>query len=96
MEENCEKFFLTLSNKLKISIVESLRGSEKSVSELSGDIGEERSKVSHALQDLLRCSLVEVRREGRKRVYSLNEDTIEPLLDLVDEHVEKYCAECEW
>lgn len=94
MRGNCEKFFLTLSTRLKIDIIESLREGKKSVNEISQDIEEERSKVSHALQDLLACNFVEVNKKGRKRIYNINKDTIEPLLELVDRHVEKYCGKC--
>jgi DNA-binding transcriptional ArsR family regulator len=57
-------------------------------------INEERSKVSHALLSLHDCVFVNVRKEGKRRIYSLNKDTIEPLLNLVEKHVNKYCKVC--
>jgi len=72
-----------------------LKRNPKCVSDLAKDIKEERSKVSHALRDLRSCNFVFMEKEGRKRIYRLNEHTFEPLLDLVDEHVRKYCEKCD-
>lgn len=94
MKGDCEKFFLTLSTRLKIRIIESLHEKEKAVKQISQDLGEERSKVSHALRDLLGCNFVNVKEKGRQRIYELNQDTVEPLLELVDRHMRKYCADC--
>jgi len=32
-----------------------------------------------------------VRRKGKKKIYSLNSDTVKPILDLAEKHVMKYC-----
>ncbi len=90
-----ELFFETFSNKTRIKIIESLLGGPKSVSDICGLINEEQSKVSHNLKKLMECRFLEVTREGKKRVYSLNKDTIIPILKLVEQHVGKYCGkEC--
>ena len=73
----------------------SLRERPKSVGELSGELSEERSKVSHGLRILRECRLVLARREGRQVFYSINEDTVKPLLEIVDRHAGKYCVRCE-
>jgi hypothetical protein len=37
-----------------------------------------------------------VEREGKERIYSINQDTVAPLFNQVRNHVEKYCIEgCE-
>jgi len=94
MEEKCHLFFETLGTRLKIDIITKLKDGALSVNELSKQLSQERSKVSHALKSLLECSFVKVKNDGRKRVYSLNTDTIVPLLDLVEKHVKKYCKVC--
>ncbi len=94
MKNKYHLFFETLGTKLKINIIGSLRKKSFSVTELAQELGEERSKVSHALLSLLDCNFVQVKRKGKKRIYSLNKDTINPLLDLVEEHVNKYCKKC--
>jgi len=57
------------------------------------DINEEQSKVSHNLKKLTDCNFLDVKQEGKKRIYSLNKETIIPLLNLVKKHVQKYCCE---
>ena len=94
MYANCHRFFETLGTGLKIDILLGLRKKPLSVSELSEGVGQERSKVSHALLSLLGCGFVRVRKDGKRRIYSVNEDTILPLLDLAERHVTKYCRAC--
>ncbi len=86
-------FFENFSNETRIKIVFSLMESPKSVNDISKDIKEEQSKVSHNLKRLMECNFLTFSRHGKKRVYSLNKDTIVPLIRLVDEHVKKYCSE---
>ena len=39
--------------------------------------------------------LLEVEQKGKQRIYSLNKDTIVPLMQLVEKHVSKFCGkEC--
>ena len=94
MKENCYLFFETLGNRLKIDIITGLKEEPLSVNELSEKLGQERSKVSHALISLSDCGFVKVKKSGRRRIYSLNMDTIMPLLDIVEKHVKKYCKAC--
>ncbi len=90
-----ESFFENFSNKTRINIIESLLKGPKSVTALCQDINEEQSKVSHNLKKLSDCNFLEVKQEGKLRIYSLNKETIIPLLDLVEKHVNKHCCkEC--
>ena len=83
-------FFKTLSNKTRLQIIESLRKKPRNVSELSKILGFEQSRVSHNLRILKEWGFVTVRKSGKTRVYSLGEDSIEPLLDGVDRFLDKY------
>lgn len=94
MKEKCHLFFETLGTGLKISIISELKNGSLSVNELSKKLNQERSKVSHALKSLLECGFVSVKNKSRERIYSLNTDTIIPLLSLVEKHVKKYCKVC--
>ena len=88
-------FFETISNKTRMNIVESLLKSPKSVNALCEDIKEEQSKVSHSLKRLMDCNFLNVERDGKKKIYSLNNETVVPILNLVDKHVSKFCnKEC--
>jgi len=84
-------FFSNLANPLKIGIILSLREHEKNVSEITRDLNVEQSKISHALQLLKNCNIVNVEQKGKERVYALNEDTIVPMLELIDKHAAVHC-----
>lgn len=88
---NYNIFFTNLANTLKIGIILSLRAKEKNVTGLVKDLGVEQSKISHALQSLKACSIVNVTQKGKERVYSLNKDTIIPILNLIDKHALIHC-----
>lgn len=78
-----------------MGIIESLLRGSKSVNEICRDMKEEQSKVSHNLKRLMDCNFIDVERKGKKRIYSLNQETVIPILKLVDKHVAKYCdKEC--
>ncbi|MFX1538094.1 MAG: ArsR/SmtB family transcription factor [Promethearchaeota archaeon] len=77
-------------SKITQRIMKRLNG-EKSVSDICNIINEEQSKVSHNLKKLMECHFLDVKRKGKKRIYSLNKNTISPILKLVEEHVRKCC-----
>ncbi len=84
-------FFRNLANPLKIKIISVLKEKKSSVGDLTFELGVEQSKVSHALALLRRCNLVNVEKKGKERIYSLNKDTIIPMLKLIDKHSKTYC-----
>jgi len=94
MKHKCYLFFKTLGTKLKINILFKLKEKPLNVTELSQSLNQERSKVSHALKTLLICKFITVRKIGKKRIYSINNDTINPLLNLVELHIKNYCNFC--
>jgi ArsR family transcriptional regulator, zinc-responsive transcriptional repressor len=89
------RFFSNLSNPLRIDIVKMLKDNEASVNDISKELGVEQSKVSHALANLRACNIVDVSQDGKRRIYSLNKDTIVPILNLIDCHAAHHChGEC--
>jgi len=88
-----ELFFETFSNKTRMKIIEALSQGPKSVTQICKLINEEQSKVSHNLKKLTECHFIDAKRKGKQRIYSLNKDTITPILELVHKHVRKYCKE---
>jgi len=91
---NCisyEDFFGNFSNKTKLRIITGLRTKPLSVTELSALLGEEQSKISHSLAKLAKCNIISAKQQGKKRIYSLNKDTVMPMLALVDKHVHNHC-----
>ncbi len=88
-------FFETISSKTRLKIIETLQEKAMSVTEICNSLKEEQSKISHSLKCLADCHFLDVEQQGKKRIYSLNKDTIVPLMKLVEKHVSKYCyKEC--
>ncbi len=85
-------FFVNLANGTRFSIIMALREKPLSVTEIVSQVGEEQSTISHNLRKLSECHILEVEQSGRERIYSLNKETIIPLLSLVDKHVKKNCC----
>ena len=86
------KFFETISPKIRVKILEVLKKKPMCVTDIANSLGEEQCKISHNLKRLMECHLVDVEQRGKKRVYSLNKETMEPLMKLVEKHVRKYCC----
>ncbi len=55
--------------------------------------GQEQSAVSHNLKNLCDCNILVAEKKGREKIYSLNKDTVIPVLKLVAGHVKKHCKE---
>ena len=86
-------FFETIGNKTRLNILEALQDKPMSVTEICNVLKEEQSKISHNLKCLTECHFIDVKQKGKKRIYSLNKDTIVPLMKLVETHIKKYCCE---
>lgn len=84
-------FFGNLANPLRISIISALKEKDMSVSELGKELKAEQSKMSHALSSLKGCNIVNARKKGKERIYSLNKKTILPILLLIDKHAKLNC-----
>lgn len=84
-------FFGTLISEPRLKIINLLRKGKKNVSEIMAKIDGDQTAVSHDLARLKRCGFVKVEIEGKFRYYSLNEETIGPLMDLIDRHMSKNC-----
>ena len=87
-------FFGTLANATNQRIIDVLRLGAKNVSEIARITKLEQSKISHALKRLADCKFVDMEQKGKQRIYSLNKDTIIPVLKLADEHAHKMCPVC--
>lgn len=86
-----EWFFMNFANKTKLDIIMALREKPLNVSQIVKKVGQEQSKVSHNLKKLSVCNILNVKQKGRERIYSLNKETVIPLINLVVKHVEKNC-----
>jgi DNA-binding transcriptional ArsR family regulator len=87
----CYSFFSALSNPTRLAIIETLMEQPKPVNQIVVELGQEQSMISHNLRTLSQCNFVEVQVEGKKRVYKLNHETLDPLVKLVENHFDKFC-----
>ena len=87
-------FFETLGNKVRWEIVHLLQNGEENATGIAKKLGYEQSLISHHLKRLEICGFVAVEQKGRERVYRLNHETILPLLQLMDKHINTFCKQC--
>jgi len=84
-------FFGTLVSESRLRIINLLRGGKKNVTEILKGLKMDQTAVSHDLARLKECGFVKVKVEGRFRHYYLNDETIKPLMALIDEHMSRNC-----
>ncbi len=84
-------FFGTLVSESRLKIINLLRKGKKNVSEIILELNMDQTAVSHDLARLKQCGFVKSEINGKYRYYSLNEKTIKPLMEMIDEHMSQYC-----
>ncbi len=84
-------FFSTLSNRTRLAIIDVLREGPKSISGISEALEQDESTVSHNLKRLENYAIVCSEGSGKKKLYSLNREIVEPLSELLAFHTNKYC-----
>ncbi|MBU0466116.1 MAG: metalloregulator ArsR/SmtB family transcription factor [Nanoarchaeota archaeon] len=89
-----DSFFANFSNGTRLAIILCLKEKALSVGEIVEKVGGEQSNVSHHLEHLRRCKILNVEKKGKKRIYSLNKKTVMPMLRLVEKHVCNNCESC--
>ena len=85
------QFLKTLGNPKRMELMLLLMKKPMTVMELVEKSDMEQSTVSHHLKRLKLCQFVKNKANGKERIYSVNEETIEPLFRLMNKHVKKYC-----
>ena len=81
------QFFGMLSDPTRLKIVIVLKKEELCVHEIADAIGLSISAVSHQLRLLKTAKMVKNRRNGKMVYYSLDDEHIEQLLSVANEHV---------
>ena len=87
-------FFMNFANRANLEIIMLLRRSPLNVKTITEKTGMEQSAVSHNLRKLCNCNILNVEKRGRERVYSLNSESVVPIIELVEKHVKKHCRSC--
>ncbi|MEK6895350.1 MAG: metalloregulator ArsR/SmtB family transcription factor [Nanoarchaeota archaeon] len=85
-------FFGTLVSGSRLRIINLLRNGKKNVSQIMEELKMDQTAVSHDLSRLKQCGFVNCEIDGKYRYYRLNDETIKPLMNLIDEHMSQYCV----
>jgi len=83
-------FFKAFSNQTRLEIIQLLRRKPLTVTEICKKTGFEQSRVSHNLKCLEHCGFVKITPNGNFRKYTLDDETIVPLIDLFEKHIQRY------
>ncbi len=81
--------FKVLGDQTRLRIVDALSRSELCVCDLALIVGSSQSTVSHSLRALRQMRLVRYRKDGKIAYYSLDDEHIARLLDLMFVHAEE-------
>ena len=84
-------FFGTLVSESRLKIINLLRKGKKNVGEIVSSLGMDLTAVSHDLARLRECGFVTQEINGKFREYKLNDETIKPLMDIIDKHMKGNC-----
>jgi DNA-binding transcriptional ArsR family regulator len=85
-----EYLFNALSDKTRLEIVFSLLNGEKSVQEISQELGKSQSSISHHLACLKNCGIVNTRKDGKFTYYSISRKEVIDIINIATKHVRDY------
>jgi len=92
------KFLRGFSDRTRLQILESIKNQEKTVSQIVEDLNGNQSNISQHLACLKGCGIIVGRQEGKYMYYSLRNEQIVELLNVMDtvfNQVEQEVAACE-
>ena len=87
----CYRFFTNLANPTRLAALEQLINKPMSDGELAIALGQEQSMVSHNLKPLLQCNLITIEKQGKKHIYTVNQETLRPIFAAIENHAQKFC-----
>ena len=90
----CADRLKALGDEDRLRMVQALRGGQKHVSQLAEELQADIANVSHHLQILRRCGIVQTERQGRFILYSLHPDVF-PAAQEKNEHLDLGCCRLE-
>ena len=82
---------MNFANETKFDIIMALINGPLNVKAITKKVNQEQSAISHNLKNLSACHILDVKKVGKERIYSLNKDTVIPILKIVEKHVRKNC-----
>jgi ArsR family transcriptional regulator, repressor of sdpIR and other operons len=84
-------FFSALASRTRLAIIDILKEGPKTAPEISDALKQEQKIISQNLELLEHCALIRAEISGKKKLYSLNKEIIEPLAEIVSFHTSKHC-----
>jgi DNA-binding transcriptional ArsR family regulator len=87
----CYRFFTNLSNPTRLAAIEQLMEKPMSVNELAEALGQEQSMISHNLKPLLQCNIISIEKQGKKHIYTVNKQTLNPIFEAIQNHALTFC-----
>lgn len=91
LTKTCYRFFTNLANPTRLAAIEQLMEKPLSVNELAEALGQEQSMISHNLKPLLQCNLISIQKQGKKHIYTVNTQTLNPIFEAIQNHAQKFC-----
>src|SRR6187402_2476 len=86
--------FNAIAEPRRRAILDALGGEERSVNDLVGLLGLAQPQVSKHLRVLREVGAVDVREDGRQRLYRLNGRALKPIHDWVKEYERTWSEHC--
>lgn len=80
-------FLKVLADSTRVKILFAIKRKPKSVNEIVDAVGATQSAVSHQLSIMRKVNIVDTKREGNKIIYSLVDNQISKILDIVQSHI---------
>ncbi len=85
--------FSTLANRTRLAIIDVLKDEPKTISELSKALQQGEKIISENISLLVKCALVLPEGSRKKQAYCINMEILEPLSEILEFHVDKYCPD---
>ena len=82
---------MTLVSGSRLKIINLIRQQSMNVGELVESLKMDQTHVSHDLARLRECGFVNTEMKKKFKYYSLNKETIAPLMSLIDKHMSGNC-----
>ena len=91
MTDNLHRiFFKAFSNQTRLEIIDLLKDGPLTVTDICEKLSFEQSRVSHNLKCLENCGFVNSEQNGKWKKFSLDEETVLPIVNLFDNHISKF------
>lgn len=85
-----KQFFKALANDTRLAILAELKKKPRSVGDIAITTGFEQSRISHNLKILETWGFISATRDGKKRIYALDDVHVRPLLEDIDDYMKTY------